>query len=1050
MKLQVFHANVNSLSLKFDLIQSGVFKADIFCFTESKLGPLIDDIDITIPEYYQPIRNDRNRHGGGIAVYVKTFLLYEIIKIPDALSLRCESIWLKIKLKNKVFILGCVYRQPRLPVGWWTDLSNVLEYLFNQYPNKDFIILGDFNEDLLNPNLNHLRDIIAKFGCIQLVDKPTRITPTSKTLLDPIITNNVNLISKWEVLDPLLSDHCAVQATLDYTIKYEPAYKRVVWQYDLGDYDGLRNHLRQVDWDEAIGNEPDSELLCTKFVSVINDASLLFVPNKIVTVRPRDKPWMNSEIRLLMRARLKAYRKARDSQNDNELWKTYNHIRNEVIKKIRIAKQLFLDKKSEKIKTSQINDKDWWKLMNEITKFKTTKRGIPALKSCVDPTVVITDAMLKAKELNKYFVSISTIHDNDIAVPAVTKRTQNSLPEISTNSLEILNILKNLQTNKAPGPDGVSNRILKETASIICEPLSYIFNRLLNEGYHPHCWKIAHVSAIPKSGLSNDAKNYRPISVTSNVGKILERVVFNHLIKFLNANSLIYKYQAGFLANHSTETQLIELYHNICAAVDKKQGIQFVFCDYSKAFDRVWHRGLFEKLKAHGINGVLLNWFKSYLSNRKQCVVLGTTKSDFLSPNAGVPQGSVLGPLLFLIYINDIQDIIDTNLRQFADDASAFHIYRSFQDVMTFLVPDLDSLHIWSKKWLMGFNPDKTEGLNICLIDQERHPIMFDNKEIKDVTTHKHLGLTFNNKATWSEQIKLMYDKALKKVGTMRSLRHSFDRKVLEILYFTYIRSGLEYASSVWTNCTLYESNQLETVQIEAARICTGLPKYCSLERLYSEIGWIPLETRRKIKKLILMYKIVNNIAPEYLTDLLPQTVGQRQNYQLRNNLNLTTYRTRTTLFSNSFFPSTICLWNNLEYEIRSSATLGQFVNKVKRKFKAEDPPKWYTHGQRNLNIILCRLRNNCSTLKSHLFRCNLEINSYCSCGNQDETTQHYFLECTKYIEQRRHLQNFLRTKNYNITIDLLLYGSQTLSHKDNTEIVNKVHKYIKDTGRFK
>jgi len=215
----------------------------------------------------------------------------------------------------------------------------------------------------------------------------------------------------------------------------------------------------------------------------------------------------------------------------------------------------------------------------------------------------------------------------------------------------MVKILKDLQTNKATGPDGINNRILKECSSVICDPLSYICNRLLREGYFPNCWKSVHVTAIPKSGLSNETKDYRPISITSNIGKILERVVFNKLIEFLLRNELLYKYQAGFLENHSTETQLVEIYHKICQAIEGKKGIQFVFCDYSKAFDRVWHRGLIEKLIAHGIEGSLLKWFKSYISGRKQCVVLENMKSEYLTPNAGVPQGSVLGPLLFLIYI---------------------------------------------------------------------------------------------------------------------------------------------------------------------------------------------------------------------------------------------------------------------------------------------------------------------------------------------------------------------------------------------------------------
>jgi len=1047
--VEILHVNINSIWPKFDIIESGIFKADILCFTESKLDPTILDNDISLHEYYKPIRNDRNRHGGGIIIYVKTYLHYELITLPDALASRCESLWLKISMNNKHFILGCVYRQPALPVGWWTTLSEVFDLIFDHYPNKDFIIVGDFNEDLLNPNLRHLREVIVNSGCVQLVDKPTRITPSSETLLDPIITNNANLIQNWNVLDNLLSDHCIITMTLTYKPNNDQSYQRLIWNYDDGDYDGLRQHLSLVRWDEMLGNEVDLETMCTNFISTINEATKNFIPTKIVTIRPRDKPWMTAEVRSLMRVRLKAYRKARAKVNDPEMWAKYNRLRNEVINKIRLAKQVFLDKKSEKIKTTQFNNKDWWKLVSEITNLKNVRKSIPALKSNTNPMTVYNDSASKANELNKYFVSISTINDDGLAIPPVTKRTDNQVHVISTSSREILGILKTLQTNKATGPDGVNNKILLETASVISEPLSYMFNRLLNEGYFPDCWKQVHVTAIPKAGLSNSTKDYRPISITSNVGKILERVVFNHLIDFLQTNDLLFKYQAGFLAGHSTETQLIEIYHNICLAIEEKKGVQFVFCDYSKAFDKVWHRGLIQKLVAHGVDGTLLNWFKSYLTNRQQCVVLDAAKSDFLCPNAGVPQGSVLGPLLFLIYINDIQDIINTNLRQFADDASAFLLYRHFNEVTHFLVPDLESLLQWSNDWLMSFNPDKTEGLNICLINQQREAILLDEKEITDVTTHKHLGLLFNNSATWSDQINGMHGKASSKLKILRSFKYKFDRKTLEVLYFSFVRSGLEYASTVWDSCTQHEAQLLENIQSEAARICTGLPKYCSLERLYGEIGWVPLETRRKIKKLITMYKIKNNLAPAYLRDLLPETVGETQNYQLRNNRDLKNYRTRTSIFANSFFPSTIMLWNKTDYEIRSSPTLAQFISKIKKKFKADQPPIWFTHGERYLNVLHCRLRNHCSTLNSHLFRCNLVTDSNCLCGHPNETTEHFFLHCPNFVIQRDALLNFFHMKDYPVDLDLILQGSNFLTSIENFEIFDNVQRFIKDTRRF-
>lgn len=1049
-QLKVCHANVNSLVSKIDLLQSKVINADIICLTESKLGPSIENADILLTEFYEPIRLDRNRHGGGIAIYVKFNFTFEHIIIPNGLML-CESVWLKLKFFNKSFILGCVYRRPDLPVEWWVQLGDVFDYLFDRFDGSDFVIVGDFNEDLLRRDLHHLKDLISRFNCTQLVDKPTRITSTSSSLLDPLIVNNVNLISEWDLLDPILSDHCAVIATLNWKVKSDQSYQKCVWQYDRANYEGIRAYLQAVDWENIIENEQNLNNIGVNLVNTINEATQLYVPNNIITIRPKDKPWMKTEIRTLMRTRLRAYRKARASNVPTD-WMKYNELRNRVITKIRQAKLDFINKKAEKIKTTPHNNREWWKMVNEISMFRTAKKAIPAIKSNTDPSIFITDPKHKAEEFNSYFASISNVAEKDLEVPFTNRRTQYNLSEIITTDEEIYNIMKNLKTNKSTGPDEVNNRILKECASILKTPLRMAFNKFLSNGHFPDIWKVANLTPIPKGGVSNETKDYRPISVTSNIGKILERVVYDHMIEFLLSNNLIFKYQAGFLANNSTETQLIELYHQICSEIDKRHGIQFVFCDYSKAFDKVWHKGLLKKIKSHGIDGNLLHWFESYLVNRKQCVVIESKKSITLETKAGVPQGSVLGPLLFLLYINDIQDVIQTNLRQFADDASAFKGYQIFEEILESLVPDLKSMLHWSAKWLMNFNPTKTEGLNICLIDQVRQPLILDGNEIVDVVSHKHLGVIFNNKGTWSDHINYISAKALKKIGILRSLKYTFDRQTLETMYFSFVRSGIEYASSVWDSCTQNETNQLESIQIDAARIVTGLPRYCSIDRLFVEVGWLSLQKRREIKKLILMYKIFNNLAPVYLTELLPPTVGHFQHHFLRNNFNIHNFRPRTAIFANSYFPSTINLWNELDQDIRSSGSIGQFVYRLKQKYAINKPPAWYLHGNRKFNILLCRLRNKCSILKSDLFRCNLVDSEACVCGYQTESVYHYFFQCPIYVMQREQLMRSMSNIGLSVNIinlNLLLCGSSNMSYDKNIQIVDIVHVYMSNTKRF-
>lgn len=258
----------------------------------------------------------------------------------------------------------------------------------------------------------------------------------------------------------------------------------------------------------------------------------------------------------------------------------------------------------------------------------------------------------------------------------------------------------------------------------------------------------------------------------------------------------------------------------------------------------------------------------------------------------------------------------------------------------------------------------------------------------------------------------------------------------------------LEYASVVWDGCTLSEKQSLEQLQYEAARIVTGLTRSVSIERLLKEIGWVSLSDRRKIQKLIILYKARNGSLPNYLQDLFPSTVADLTDYPLRNNDNYSTIARRTQLFNVSFIPSSVELWNSLDTVIRNSDSLNIFKSKVKDLYKAPDVPKYFLHGERTLSILHGRLRNQCSNLHNDLFRNHLRDNPYCTCGLNIENAEHYFFKCVHYTNQRIILFN--ETRAYHpIGTNILLYGSETLSIEDNVIIVEAVHKFIKYSNRF-
>ena len=282
------------------------------------------------------------------------------------------------------------------------------------------------------------------------------------------------------------------------------------------------------------------------------------------------------------------------------------------------------------------------------------------------------------------------------------------LTNIHIQSKEVNDALKVLKSGKATGPDTINNIVLKELSNELSLPLCNLFNQSLRLSKVPRQWKLAHVCAIFKKKDPHDVCNYRPISLLSAISKVLERIIHKQVFNFFHDNKFISSFQSGFVPKDSTVNQLTYIYHTFCKALDDGKEVRSVFCDISKAFDRVWHKGLLFKLEQSGISSSLLLWFKDYLSDRTQCVVLSGSSSDTVPILAGVPQGSILGPLLFLVYINDIVSDIGSSIRLFADDTTLYVIVDDPQNAAARLNSDLQKINDWASTWLVTFNPEKT------------------------------------------------------------------------------------------------------------------------------------------------------------------------------------------------------------------------------------------------------------------------------------------------------------------------------------------------------
>ena len=588
---------------------------------------------------------------------------------------------------------------------------------------------------------------------------------------------------------------------------------------------------------------------------------------------------------------------------------------------------------------------------------------------------------------------------------------------------------------------------MKELSHELSSPLCSLFNKSLSLGIFPSPYKDANVTPVHKKGDLSLVSNYRPISLLNSVAKLFEKLVFKYLYNHLQDNNMLSSLQSGFIPGDSTVNQLVYLYHIFTEALDAGKEVRTVFCDISKAFDRVWHEGLIYKLKAAGVSGDVLRWFQSYLSGRRQRVVLPGSLSEWVYIKAGVPQGSILGPLLFLLYINDIVKNIGSNIRLFADDTSLFIIVDNPTTAALCLNSDLEKLSRWAAIWLVTFNPSKNESLLISRkINKPIHPPLYmQNVQIQEVSSHKHLGLYFSNDCSWHQHIDYIKQKAWFRIHIMRKLKFKLDRKSLETIYLTFIRPLLEYGDVIWDNCTQYEKNELDKIQNEAARITTGTTKLVSLDNLYKEVGWQTLHRRRQDHKITLFYKMYNQLTPVYLSSLIPQQVNAISHHNLRNSNDIHTIRSNTSLYHNSFLPSTLRQWNSLPVEVRQLNTLSSFKTFLKKDLQSV--PTYYYCGSRKAQILHARLRTGCSSLNMDLFHKNITESPLCRCGSIEDT-QHYFFHCRFYQGPRNTLLNACTTYQ-NPSLSLFLFGSSTLSLEANIAILEHVHKYILDTKRF-
>lgn len=1036
--VSICHVNACSVRNKISLFEAESDHFDIITVSETWLSDRDDDASLGLKNFHLPIRLDRpgDAHGG-VAIYVRNSLTCK--PRPDLHVPGLEAVWVETAVKNQPLLVGSFYRPPNALVSYWDLISESISKANDDL--KKFVILGDFNTDWTVSPSKHLIDILNLYHLHQLITQPTRITANSSTCIDFIITQSPEIVKSVDVSAPFCSDHSVPFVVLDCKSMKKFRFVRTIYNYDKLDTDKFTDLLKAEQW-QTIFNEYEIDDSCKLFTKTFFEIAKLCMPVKQVTVSSKDALWLNNNIRTMLKRRNKLYKKAKRTNNVNH-WLQFRQYRNYVIEQIRLRKQNYIDEMNENICNSDMfGTKQWWKLVNSFMAQK-------GMHTDTIPPIMLDGKLYesnqdKANIFNDFFVEQTKLNSPDDPLPPI-ELSESELQDVNVLASDVKTIILNLKKNKAVGPDEIHNKLLIYAADVISEPLAIFFNRCLAEGKFPTDWKLAYVTPIHKKGEREICSNYRPISLLSCVGKIFERCIHKYVYEFLMLNNLITETQSGFMAGDSTTNQLLSIYENMCLNYDLNITTHQIYFDISKAFDRVWHRGLIHKLEAIGIRGNLLKWFENYLNERKQIVVIKNEKSYSKTIQAGVPQGSVLGPLLFLIYINDIVKNIDSVIKLFADDTSMS--YGSANNVVRAQVinQDLQKIEQWSKTWKIKFNDSKTEMLTIKRDNNPTLPLYFGNLQLSESESHKHLGIILQNNCKWNEYIFCVASKVKLLTNCLKSFKHILNRKSLETMYKSFVLPIFDYADVLYDNCTQAQGNLLEDLHLDALRTITGLVRGTSHAVLYAETGQCSLRKRRERHKLLLYFKMVNDMVPHYLKSLLPPLVSDINPYHRRRPLERSLPPYNTELFRTSYISSTTTLWNSLPEYVQRMNSISAF----KRYLITNDSvvPSYYYFGKRTEQVLHCRLRQNMSDLNNDLFLRHLSLDPTCDCGYQFETAKHYLLDCPNYNDIR--INSILDIKEEHRKVDVLLFGSSALTVKENEAIVLHVHNFIRLSNRF-